>query len=81
MRYRLFAVVLCLFILWSTLLDGAESYTIRFGRSLSKKKLKARFRAREPLGAQLLPSNREGTGHIYQDIPGKKFNLLERTGD
>lgn len=81
MRYILFAVLLCVFILSSTLLDGAESYNLRFGRSLSKKKLKARFRAREQLGGQLSPSNREGTGHIYQDIRGKKFNLLVRSGD
>ena len=72
MRYRLFAVVLYVFILSSTLHDGAESYNLRFGRSQSKKKLKALFRPREQLGAQLSPSNREGTGHIYQDIRGKK---------
>ena len=67
MNHTVLSVILVAFLLSTTFLHSAEGSYLRFGRTLSKRKLRARNRIQAETDDALASSKRQGTGIEQRD--------------
>ena len=67
MKYTVLSVLLVTCLLSTTFLHSAEGNYLRFGRTISKKKLRARPRFQVQTDDALAPNKQRGTGNRLQD--------------
>lgn len=67
MKHTVLSVLLVAFLLSTTFLHSAEGNYLRFGRTLSKRKLRGRTRFQVQTDDSLAPNKQRGTGNKLRD--------------